>query len=509
MSVPAARTAALAREPESTLREVAPPEVRGLEAIGPAEPTVSEPVSELAGTEPVGAAPVTSAESLLWVEQQLRRLENRESALVLSLPAPVRRAEAFLDGVDGPYRVFWHPPGGAAVAGIGAAFRIQLQGAQRFSDLRNRATEVFSRLTTVDHPMVGRGVPARLFGGLAFAVGAASKEPWEEFGDGCFTLPRWSYRREADRADLGLVVAAGEGCGRAGRGEILTELEKVLDRLENRPLAPAPPPRVLEIRGPSKREFSAQVEAIRQVISAGLFEKIVAANGSRVRLEKALETSAVLRRLSAGLRSSTRFAFGRDRATFLGATPERLISRRGDTIDTEALAGSIESGGEGGVRLLQSGKDRREHQLVVDEIKRRLRPLCALLDVADRPRIRELRDVLHLLTPISGVLERPRHVLDLVEILHPTPAVGGVPTEAAMQWIAAHEPRPRGWYAGPVGWFDAAGDGEFAVALRSAVLRGKEAFLYAGGGIVEDSDPELEFTETELKKQALLIALGA
>lgn len=503
MSAPAARTASLVRDPdpslpETRLQEVSP-EVRGLEALGPADL--------------VRPSEISTRESLAWVEQQLLQTRGRRGLLLLSLPAPVRRAEAFLDGFAGPYRVFWHPPGEAALAGVGAAVRIQLQGEGRFEDLRGRAREMFASLESATHP-ASRGVPARLFGGLAFAVGAAKGEPWNEFGDGCFTLPRWSYRREDDlgrlpRADLGLVVRPEEGRHPADRSRLLAELEEVLDRLEHRSLTPAPAPRVVGITRPSKSDFSAQVEAIRRVIGEGLFEKIVAANGSRVRLEHALETSSVLRRLSEGLRASTRFAFGRERATFLGATPERLISRRGETIDTEALAGSIESGGEGGARLLQSGKDRQEHQLVVDEIRRRLGPLCAVLKLPEEPRVRELRDVFHLLTPIRGVLERPRHVLDLVEILHPTPAVGGVPTEAAMEWIAAHEPQPRGWYAGPVGWFDAAGDGEFAVALRSAVLRGEEAFLFAGGGIVKDSDPELEFTETELKKQALLTALGA
>ncbi len=502
MSIPAARAASLVREPDPTLSDTSlqevGAEVRGLEALGPADL--------------VRPSEISTRESLAWVEQQLIR-RNRRGLLQLSLPAPVRRVEAFLDGSTGPYRVFWHPPGGSALAGVDAAVRIQLQGASRFEDLRQRAREVFASLEAAVHPS-SHEVPARFFGGLAFAVGAAAEEPWDEFGDGCFTLPRWSYRREGElgrspRADLGLVIGPEEGRDPADRSRLLAELEEVLDRLEHRTLTLAPAPRVVEITRPPKEEFSAQVEAIRRVIGEGLFEKIVAANGSRVRLERALETSSVLRRLSEGLRASTRFAFGRERATFLGATPERLISRRGETIDTEALAGSIESGGEGGARLLQSGKDRQEHQLVVDEIRRRLGPLCASLDLPDEPRIRELRDVFHLLTPIRGRLERPRHVLDLVEILHPTPAVGGVPTEAAMEWIAAHEPQPRGWYAGPVGWFDAAGDGEFAVALRSAVLRGEEAFLFAGGGIVRDSDPELEFTETELKKQALLIALGA
>jgi isochorismate synthase EntC len=115
--------------------------------------------------------------------------------------------------------------------------------------------------------------------------------------------------------------------------------------------------------------------------------------------------------------------------------------------------------------------------------------------------------VLHLRTPVLAELREPHHVLELVERLHPTPAVGGVPRTEALAWIAEHERRPRGWYAGPVGWFDAAGDGEFSVALRSGLLLGSTAHLYAGGGIVADSDAAGELAETQLKLAALLDAL--
>ncbi len=265
----------------------------------------------------------------------------------------------------------------------------------------------------------------------------------------------------------------------------------------------------MAIVGPHEPFDGKLLLAFRRGIEAGAFQKIVAAGHSRVELSAALETSAVLRRLSRGLRASARFAFCRSHSTFLGATPERLITRRGASIATEALAGSIAPGGEGAERLLHSGKDLVEHQLVVDQIVRRLEPLCERLEVGSRPRVRELRELLHLLTPIAGRLRRPRHVLELVAQLHPTPAVGGVPTETAMRWIREHEGAGRGWYAAPVGWFDGDGDGDFAVALRSCVLRGREAFLYAGAGIVRDSDPDLEYTEAELKKQVLLTALGA
>ncbi len=137
-----------------------------------------------------------------------------------------------------------------------------------------------------------------------------------------------------------------------------------------------------------------------------------------------------------------------------------------------------------------------------------LEPLASKLRVPAAPVVRTLRNVHHLWTPISATLARPTHVLDLVRALHPTPAVCGTPREAAIRWIAAHEPATRGWYAGAVGWFDAEGDGAFTVAIRSGVLARREAWLYAGAGIVEGSDAALEYAETRVKQAPMLAALG-
>lgn len=193
----------------------------------------------------------------------------------------------------------------------------------------------------------------------------------------------------------------------------------------------------------------------------------------------------------------------------MGATPEWLIRKRGRRIETEAMAGSRSRAEvDAEQRLLASGKDLEEHRLVLEEVVRALQPVCEQLSVPDGPRIRQLRDLLHLQTPVVGQLAKDRHVLDLVGRLHPTPAVGGVPRDAALAWLAEHESESRGWYASPVGWVDAAGDGEFAVALRSALMIGNVAHLYAGAGIVRDSSPDLEYEETQLKLASMVRALG-
>ncbi len=466
---------------------------------------------ETGALTPLPSANLEAREIRHWLEEQLARPIDASATVVVSVPAPQVDPETLLEVSGRSMGVVWDPADGLAFAGVGATHRIELEGPEPFARLEQRADEVWSQLTTSLHPDCLPVAP-RLYGGLAFDVRSARSEPWQEFGGGCFTLPRIGYTSDGQRASLSLAVRGEEIATADQRLAWVAELDTVRSLLQlPRDLVKQLGERseVLAIHRPSRAEWDAEIEAIVEGIRDGAFQKIVAARSSRVELAAPLETAAVLRRLSQGLRSSTRFAFCRSHSTFIGATPERLITRRGRSIATEALAGSIASGAEGAGILLRSDKDLEEHQLVVDELVRRLGPLCEHLDVDPSPRVRELRDVLHLLTPITATLAEPRHVLELVEELHPTPAVGGVPTEIAMQWISRHELFSRGWYAAPVGWFDAEGDGDFAVALRSCVLRGAEAFLFAGAGIVGDSDPQLEYTETELKEQALLTALGA
>ncbi len=205
---------------------------------------------------------------------------------------------------------------------------------------------------------------------------------------------------------------------------------------------------------------------------------------------------------------------------FIGASPELLVSRKGSQLRSHPLAGTIARSGDPdtdaklAAQLLSSTKDRWEHALVIDMIADALRPLCDELDVPQTPHVLPLRNVAHLGTLITGSLHA-EHVadrsaptaLELASALNPTPAVGGTPLAAALATIASLEPEVRGTYAGPVGWVDAAGNGEWAVGLRSARIEGKRARMFAGVGIVNDSDPQDELQETQLKLQALLAAV--
>lgn len=431
-----------------------------------------------------------------------RAVRFPDDALVrLAVPAPVAPAAALLrGGADG---VVWESRDGAeAWAGLGQAAVVTGAGPDRFATVAAAARAIDARTAAVDAPP-----PARWLGGFAFTPGGASAGAWAGFGDARFVLPRWTYARHGERAELILCAPAGQ---LADAAAIHAELATVLSLLATP--CPAPGASAVAQRDAAVATWCATVEAARAAIAAGHLRKVVAARARWIELAQAVDPAALVAELGRRQPACTRFAFSAGGATFVGASPERLVRKRGRALDTEALAGSWPRIGADAdadaTALLASAKDRGEHAWVVEAIERALAPRCARLTIPNTPTVRVLPHLVHLHTPVVGELDRDRHVLELVAALHPTPAVGGTPTDDAVAWIAAHEESARGWYAAPVGWFDATGDGEFAVAIRSGLVAGTSVALYAGAGLVDASDPLGEWRETELKLAALTGALG-
>jgi isochorismate synthase len=258
-----------------------------------------------------------------------------------------------------------------------------------------------------------------------------------------------------------------------------------------------------------KETVAAAADAVRD----GGLKKVVLARAIRIRASR-LDPIRALRRLGADYPGCTLFAVAHGDRCFLGATPERLVRIRHGEVSVTAVAGSAPRGatededrrlGEG---LLANPKDLAEHAVVVDALRDALSRICTTVSVEADPVVLKVRNVQHLSTPVTGTLRERRTALDLVELLHPTPAVGGAPRDEALRWIHEHEGLERGWYAGPVGWVDRTGDGEFAVAIRSALLRGAEALVFAGCGIMGSSDPDQEYAESWLKLRPILSALN-
>jgi menaquinone-specific isochorismate synthase len=256
--------------------------------------------------------------------------------------------------------------------------------------------------------------------------------------------------------------------------------------------------------------WRASVALALEAIAAGRLDKVVLAREALVEAERPFPRAALLRRLRdrAGVEAFVYASGG-----LVGASPELLVSRRGRVVTSRPMAGTVPRGATAAAeasalaRLTGSDKEAVEHRLVVDAVTEGLAKVADRVEVAPAEVVR-LATVAHLATEVTAELTEPLpSALELAGLLHPTPAVGGCPRDAALAAIAALEPFDRGRYAGPVGWVDAAGDGEWAVALRCAALDGRRARLLAGAGIVPGSDPDEEWAETEHKLAAMLEVL--
>ncbi len=443
-----------------------------------------------------------------------------------ALPAPERSLCSVL-GVLGEEedRFVWAPSEGPSWIGAGSAFALEPAAGGTIGSLRSAAQSGLERTRLVSHDLPDREMTdvlrPRLFGGFAFSAGSTGEE-WSALGEGRFVLPRWLYARREEAAGnqgAALVLTLGP----EHRGEVQHWARRAVERLgallADRSTVSATrdlervhatePVLWRELRDEAE-SFKENVEQILSEIHAAAFDKIVAARCRVLELNGELDLGRAIERLAQSAHESTRFAFARQGSLFFGATPERLVRTSGRLVESEALAGTIalESSDEAADRLRESRKDLHEHSSVVRHVVERLRPICSELSWPEEPRVRELRNLIHLETPIRGRLDRRRHVLDLVELLHPTPAVGGVPVDEAIEWIERHETTPRGWYSGPIGWFDTEGNGDFAVALRSCLVHAGRAHLFAGSGIVADSVPEAELEETRVKQRSMQEALS-
>ena len=407
---------------------------------------------------------------------------------------------AILDTASEP-RILWATPGGLEVVGRGVAARVTARGPDRFDRIRTGATEAFDDLEH-DGPPVAR---PRAFGGFSFHDGHEPGLGWTGFDAASFVIPRVLVVRSDDGTWL---TAVGDG-----HEDATTRLENWGKRVAELPtMQPSGSgPGVGSTRRTTSREaWTDQVETALERIDRGDLTKVVLAQALSVELEGTVDVPDTLERLRRRYPNCYRFLIGHDTGgTFFGAPPERLVSKRGDRVETEALAGSVPRGDTPeeddahADRMRDSDKVQREHGLVVEAIRDQLTGLASELVVGDQT-IRRLANIQHLQTPIEATLEGDRHVLEIVEALHPTPAVGGVPPAAAWETIRDAEAFDRGWYAAPIGWFDGAGDGEFAVGIRSGLATDETVTLFAGNGIVADSNPADEWDEVQLKFRPIL-----
>jgi len=413
--------------------------------------------------------------------------------------------------------LFTRPEDAFGLVGLGSAWTCSADGEDRFTAAGTAWRAMLEDAVGEDGPLPWGAGPVVL-GGFPFADGGPPDPDWNRYARGTLVLPRSAVLSTADATWVTLAAVVDPGAdGNSTADEVDTWISAVGDLLGSETALDSIGSTASELtmldEFPQAQVWKAAVEEAARAVRGGELSKVVLARGIRVGARR-LDPARALRRLRAGYPGCTLFAVSHGDRCFLGATPERLVRVRGGMFHTAAVAGSAPRGATAeddarlGARLLAGRKDRLEHSLVVEAIRDALSGIWETPPSTPEPALLKVRNVQHLYTPYEGVMRQPHTVLELVDRLHPTPAVGGVPRDAALRWIRRHEGWDRGWYAGPVLWMDRAGEGESAVAIRSALLGNTEGRLFAGCGIMGDSDPDEEYAESMLKCRAMLSALN-
>lgn len=416
------------------------------------------------------------------------------------------------DSYGGERGVLADPGEMLTLVGVGVCDRIDVQTSSRsrFTTVEKEWNRRLERLVT-EGPFI-KGAGPLLMGGFAFDPEQPGSNTWKTHLSASFVLPKY------------LLTVRKDGCWLTANRWIApdeneTEIARIWEQEQAELLQRAS--QSLRDKGPATWEVEEVApqrwkETVRQSaadIRAGILRKVVLARELRLKAAHPFVPEAVLSQLRREQTNNYLFAMERGNSCFVGATPERLVKRDGDQLLSACMASTIRRSEDPDEdrqlkeQLMQDAKNREEHAAVVSMIRAVFQRECESVEIPDAPTLYTVRNMHHLFTPVTGYTRSDTTLLSMVGHLHPTPAMGGFPQADATAMIREREGMDRGWFAGPVGWIDRNGDGEFVVAIRSGVLRDKCAFLFAGCGIVGDSDPESEYEETKIKFQPMLSAL--
>lgn len=431
------------------------------------------------------------------VQRALTRSANGATPRVVRVALEVGAVDPFawLQAQPLAERLYWSGRcPGVRVAAIGAA-EVLTSTAASVEDPA-LARQLRARFAQADDT-----APLRYYGGGAFDPGAAMEGAWRAFGMYRFVLPRFELRTTQEGTTLLCNLLLPRDASQAA--VVREQVEQLAWPAPER--RAALPPAVARTNRPARDEWMRMVAWALDAIARDQLAKVVLARRSTFDFADALDPVRLLAQLEAATPNCFHFLFQPEPATaFVGASPEQLFRRAGQRVHTEAVAGTRSRGdsarADAALRneLLESEKDRREHAFVANAIRDRLSALCATVEQEATASELRLTRGRHLRSQFEGVLRKGVTTLDVLGILHPTPAIGGVPTEKAMQAIRAQEPFARGWYTGPVGWIGA-NAAEFAVAIRAGLVHDQTLALYSGAGIVDGSVPEHEWDEIEQK----------
>ncbi|MFN1836077.1 isochorismate synthase MenF [Balneola sp. MJW-20] len=406
-----------------------------------------------------------------------------------------------------------------SIVAAGTVERIKTTGDDRFKEASRNGKELISRVhhfTSVQHHLAS----IHLLGGFSFFDHNVGQD-WRDFGAGSFTLPEWVLIKDGKVTLVTITIPLSD---KDQFGDLRNNLFSILDRLDHLCQAKnysldtekgtSTQVDIPDQNSPAYKNWKQSVETAIDLIEQDAFKKVVIARDLKVKLDRPVSDTAILHYLRRQYPDCYSFLIRQNgESSFIGSTPERLASFRNRFVLTEGLAGSISRGKTASedakleYELLHSQKDLSEHFYVLDAIEHNLEDFSDAVEHPDFPGIKKLSNVQHLYTPVRAKIKNGVSRTRVLEKLHPTPAVGGYPREDAISYINKLESFERGWYAAPVGWINARGEGEFVVAIRSGLIKKEEVKFFAGCGIVKDSDPQKEWEETNLKFIPMLTAL--
>jgi isochorismate synthase len=417
------------------------------------------------------------------------------------------------------FHFYWETPSqSSAIAALGTARRLSFSGGSRFNALENGLQKADSEITTFNFSGQAGKQPPRWVGGFSFfpEIGPTI---WDGFQPTCFTLPELGMIQEKEQTTGFISIETNKtATPEALHQDIAGKMQHFdVENIKNiwPPVSNAQEDFINDETPKDEfQRWSGIIQEAKMQFDTRKLEKVVLTRMNRLSLNKSRDPVQTLFQLRGHYPGGCSFLIKNEHShTFLGCSPELLLSARDHSVNTEALAGSIARGKNGredeilAGELLASSKDQKEHAFVVQSIREELSPFLTKCDVPDQPVIKKLPSVQHLYTPVRGEMNKSATTLRLLEKLHPTPAVGGTPRARALSFIRDHELFERGWFAGPIGWISSSGQAGFYVALRSGLVNEKQALLFAGCGIVSDSDPKAEWEEANLKFKPMRLAL--
>lgn len=396
------------------------------------------------------------------------------------------------------------------LVGLGHAYVIQNSlHDNRFEDIDSQWKKLCASIVNEEHEL-----QPILFGGFSFDPLNQIESEWDSFPSAYFAVPSFQLVIRDDRVFISIHLITKDPNSQMAFDQLRTQRDDLIHAAQVNELKPYAKPVVSHLTERFKEKYLDAVSHVTRLIEAKEAQKVVIARSLALQFIEEVSSPSAMYHVSKEQPESFVFGLELEQQLFFGATPERLVKVENQRALSTCLAGSIKRGQTAtedqqlGNELLQDAKNREEHQYVVDMISQVFEEYCEEVKVPKYPKLMKIRDIQHLYTPVEGTLKKGQGLLQLVQDLHPTPALGGEPRNDAMAIIRMVEQMNRGYYAAPIGWIDANGNGEFAVAIRSALLNKDQAYLYAGGGIVGTSDPTSEYAETLVKFRPMLRTLG-